>query len=138
MARQWPSGVTGDALLVPVPLHRWRLWWRGFNQSALLAQALARAQGCAVDVDLIRRTRRTPPLRGMNRARRADTVRGAFAFNPRRDVAALRGRTVILVDDVHTTGATAGACAQLLLARGAAAVHLLTWAQVLDDRTTID
>ncbi|MEK7454694.1 MAG: ComF family protein [Pseudomonadota bacterium] len=116
------------ALIVPVPLHRWRLWGRGFNQSALIADHLGRLTGLAVDKHGLRRVKRTQPLRGMNPKQRAKAVRGAFALGPDHKLA---GRVIWLVDDVHTSGATAAACAKLLKAGGAREVHLLCWARAL-------
>ena len=115
-----------DGLLVPVPLHRWRLWQRGFNQAVLIARALGRA----FDPDLLRRTRATPRLKGLDPAQRRATVRGAFAVRPGADI---KGRPVILVDDVLTTGATAEACARVLRRAGASSVELLAFARVLPD-----
>jgi ComF family protein len=119
-----------EAVIVPVPLHRWRLWQRGFNQSALIADHLGRMTGWPVDKRALQRVKRTAPLRGMNPAQRARTVRGAFALEPGQ---ALRGRRVLLIDDIHTSGATAAACATLLKRGGVAQVHLLCWARVLPD-----
>lgn len=116
------------ALLVPVPLHRTRVWRRGFNQALLIARALSRRTGMAVLPDAIRRTRRTPPLKGMTPRQRRQAVAGAFAVRERLD---LDGRTVVLVDDVLTSGSTADACAQVLLKAGAKRVELLTWARVV-------
>lgn len=121
-------------LLVPVPLHRWRLWNRGFNQSALIARHLGAATGLPADPFLLRRSRSTRPLRAMSPRAREKEVRGVFAIDPSRR-AALHGRTIILIDDVHTSGATARACAERLLDSGAAAVHLLCWARVLPGGT---
>lgn len=118
------SSLSPDGLLVPVPLHRWRLWHRGFNQAVLIARALGRE----VDTDLLRRTRATPRLKGLNPAERRNTVKGAFALRPGASVA---GRDIILVDDVVTTGATAEACARTLRKAGARKVELLAWAKVL-------
>lgn len=130
--RQMLRWLPGEAdLLVPVPLHRWRLWSRGFNQSALIAASLARASGVAHDPLLLRRVRPTPPLRGMGPKARARAVRGVFAVAPDRR-AALRGRHVVLVDDVYTSGATTDACTAALLSAGAASVTILAWARVLD------
>ena len=122
--------VPEDALLVPVPLHRRRLWSRGFNQSALIAASLARLSGRAHIPDALERTRHTPPLRGMNDAEREDTVRAAFRVNPAA-VARLQGRPVALIDDVFTTGATANGCAAALLDTGAGPVQTLCWARVM-------
>jgi ComF family protein len=122
------SGPAEDRLLVPVPLHRTRLWSRGFNQSALVARELSRRLGIAADPLVLQRTRRTPPLKGMSPLQRRKTVAGAFKV---RDKAAITGKTVILVDDVLTTGSTAEACARALKRAGAARVELLSWARVV-------
>jgi ComF family protein len=119
---------TGDRLLVPVPLHRTRLWNRGFNQSALVARELSRRLGIAANPLVLRRIRRTPPLKGMSPLQRRKTVSGAFRV---RDKAAISGKTVILVDDVLTTGSTAEACARTLRRAGAARVELVSWARVV-------
>lgn len=132
MARAMLRLMPAEAeLLVPVPLHRWRIWSRGFNQAALIARALARASGVPAEAELLRRTRATPVLRGLGRKGRAKAVAGAFALAPGA-AARLKGRTVVLVDDVYTSGATAAACARLLKRGGAARVILLCWARVLD------
>ena len=121
-------GLGSEQLLVPVPLHRWRLWSRGFNQSALVARELSRRLGIAADPMALSRTRRTPPLKGMSRLQRRRTVAGAFRV---RDKSAIAGKTVILVDDVLTTGSTAEACARTLKRAGAARVELISWARVV-------
>ena len=117
-----------DRVLVPVPLHRTRLWGRGFNQSALVARELSRQLGIASDALALKRIRRTPPLKGMSPLQRRKTVSGAFRV---RDKAAIAGKTVILVDDVLTTGSTAEACARTLKRAGAARVELVSWARVV-------
>jgi len=121
-------GAEGDRLLVPVPLHPTRLWQRGFNQSALVARELSRRLNIAADVFALRRTRRTPPLKGMSPLQRRKTVAGAFRVRDKRAVA---GKTVILVDDVLTTGSTADACARSLKRAGASRVELVSWARVV-------
>ena len=117
-----------DAILVPVPLHRTRLWSRGFNQSALVARELSRRLDIAADPLVLRRTRRTPPLKGMSMLQRRRTVAGAFRVAERCTIA---GKTIILVDDVLTTGSTTEACARALKRAGAARVELVSWARVV-------
>ena len=124
------SGGEGDALLVPVPLHRWRIWKRGYNQSAVIARALSCHSGVPVELDALRRVRATPPLKGLGRRERALAVRGVFKVAPELRER-LAGRCVILVDDVFTSGATASACARALKRGGAAWVEVLCWARVL-------
>jgi ComF family protein len=117
-----------ERLLVPVPLHRTRLWTRGFNQSALVARELSQRLGIATDALALARTRRTPPLKGMNPLQRRKTAAGAFRV---RDKSAVAGKTVILIDDVLTTGSTAAACARTLKRAGAARIELISWARVV-------
>jgi ComF family protein len=118
-----------DALIAAVPLHRWRLWSRGYNQALLIARALAMRTGHDCLPDAIVRTRATPVLRGLGRKARAKAVRGAFAVPAARAIA-VEGRTILLVDDVFTSGATANACAKALKRAGAAKVWLVCWARV--------
>lgn len=125
MARHLPPDAD---LLVPVPLHRWRLWGRGYNQAALIADSLSRQSGIAHDPLLLRRARRTPALRGMNPRQRRDAVRAAFVLDRRLD-----GERVVLIDDVYTSGATAEACTRALLRAGAGNVTVLCWARVVGD-----
>lgn len=117
-------------VIVPVPLHRWRLWWRGFNQAALIADHLGRLTGWSVDKHALLRTRRTQPLRAMKPAARARAVKDAFAL---RQGHSLSGRQILLIDDVHTSGATAAACARVLRQGQVRAIHLLCWARVVPD-----
>jgi ComF family protein len=119
-----------DSVLVPVPLHRWRLWKRGFNQAALLAHAVSRRTGSPLVVDALVRVKPTRSSQGMGRRARADNVRGAFRVaRP----AAIKAKEIILIDDVLTTGATVEACTRMLLRGGAKQVRVLTWARVVRD-----
>ena len=115
--------LEGADAVVPVPLHAARRRERGFNQ----ADALARHLGLPV-LGVLRRTRRTAVQADLPAARRHANVRGAFAVRPRTDV---RGLTLVLVDDVCTTGATLYACASALVAAGAADVRALTAARAV-------
>lgn len=129
MLRHMPADA---ALLVPVPLHRWRLWSRGYNQAALIADALARLSGVPGDARLLQRHRATPPLRDHSPRARRLAVRGAFRLAPHAGPV-IRDRALVLVDDVHTSGATTDACVATLRAGGAASVTILTWARVIGD-----
>ena len=130
LARIGAEWLGGEALLVPVPLHRWRLWSRGFNQAALLAHALAKRTATPLAVDALQRVRPTTISRGMGRRARAANVRNAFRVaRP----AVVKDRRIVLIDDVMTTGATVNACSRVLLRSGAASVHVLTWARVVRD-----
>lgn len=126
------ADAPGDALLIPVPLHRWRLWSRGFNQAALIADALTRQAGVVHDHDLLLRARATPALRGKTRRERARIVRGAFALAPDAKARAA-GRHLILIDDVHASGATLRAAARALKRSGAARISALCWARVVPE-----
>ena len=130
MARFMAPLVAGgdERVLVPVPLHRSRLWWRGFNQSALVAAELSRRLSIPTEPLLLSRMRRTPPLKGMSALQRRKAVAGAFRV---RDPAAVAGKTIILVDDVLTTGSTADACARALKRAGATRIEVVSWARVV-------
>lgn len=116
-------------ILIPVPLHPRRLWKRRFNQSALLAQVLARARGRLCLPDAMRRLRATPPQKGLSRNERHKNVRGAFGI-PARHAETLRGKNVMILDDVFTSGATLNECARVLKKAGVAKVFIITLARV--------
>lgn len=130
MARAGARLLRGADLLVPVPLHRRRLFVRRYNQAALLAWHVSRASGVPVAVDALARTRATKSLAGSRREDRAGLVAGAISCRPRRSER-LRGRRIVLLDDVLTTGATAGQCVAALMQAGAASVDLLVAARAV-------
>jgi ComF family protein len=120
-------------VLVPVPLHRNRLFHRKYNQAGVLAFAIGRLADKPVLPDGLQRIRPTAPLDDRSPEERAREVGGSVAVRPSR-AAMIAGRTVLLVDDVMTSGATANACAEALLAAGAAAVDVVAAARVPDPR----
>ncbi len=138
---RWLSGagreILSDAdVLVPVPLHRWRLLRRKFNQSGLLAAELSRLVHVPVDPFLLQRVRATPQQVGLSEAERRRNVSGAFRVPPA-VVARVENRRIVLVDDVITTGTTVSACARALRRAGAARVDVLALALVTEDQPQI-
>ena len=119
-------------MLMPVPLHRARLWKRRFNQSAILAGQLSIAAGLPLELRALRRVRRTTSQVGLSRGERRRNVAEAFAVAPGAAARIARKR-ILLVDDVITTGSTLEACAQVLKAAGAAEVDCLALAIVVDE-----
>lgn len=124
----------GDAsLVVPVPLHVQRLRKRGFNQSLLLARAVGRRHGIPVDTRSLRRPVATEPQVALGRQERERNVRGVFTVE---NAARIQGETVLLVDDVYTTGSTLRECARVLLRAGARGVSVLTLARTVESPGT--
>lgn len=119
-----------DAVLVPVPLHRVRLFSRRYNQSTELARALGRLTGLPVDPALVVRRKNTPHQVGLSGDARRRNVAGAFAPHPD-SLLRLRGRRVVLVDDVITTGATVKAVTRALKSGGASHVDVVSFARVV-------
>lgn len=124
--------LEGEWLAVPVPLHRRRLWRRGFNQSALLSREVAKIAKTQVLVDGLVRKKATPVLGGLGRKARARALSGAITVNSRR-TARVKGANVLLVDDVMTSGATSNACVGALKRAGAKRVVVACFARVLDE-----
>ncbi len=116
-------------LIMPVPLHRWRLFKRRYNQAALLAKSLGEATGKHVLVDGLLRLKPTPTQGHRNRKERQANVKGAFGINPHH-LTAIKDKNIILIDDVLTTGATLNECSRTLLDAGAKSVKTLTLARV--------
>lgn len=116
--------------IVPVPLHWRRQWARRFNQSALLAEIIAKAAGRAVAHRALKRVKATPQQVGLDKSGRAQNVQGAFRMSGE-GKAEVAGRNLVLVDDVLTSGATVDACARALLRGGAASVDVLVFARVV-------
>lgn len=125
------SELLADAeVVVPVPLHRWRLFRRRYNQSALLANTIGELAGLTVVPDLLVRRRNTPSQGRFSAAGRRRNVSGAFRVNARYQPK-VKGRRVLLIDDVLTTGATATVCAKVLRRAGATGVDVLVLARVV-------
>jgi len=114
--------------IVPVPLHRDRLRWRGFNQALLLARPLARRHGIQINPFVLVRTRSTPPQVGLDHRERRYNIAGAFAV---RNPGAVQGKSILLVDDVYTTGSTVEECAKVLCSSGARRVDVLVLARAV-------
>lgn len=130
MARAGAALIDSADIITAVPLHRWRLVRRRYNQAAILANAIGKQRGKRVIPDLLVRRRATPSQGHLGRSQRHRNVAGAFALHPgRRQVVA--DARILLVDDVLTTGATAEACARTLRTAGASAVDLLVMARVV-------
>jgi ComF family protein len=119
-------------LIVPVPLHRWRIWRRGYNQAAELAREIARSTGGVLAVDLLERRKATPSLGGLGKAARKRVLSGAIAVRASRKPL-LKAAQVLLVDDVLTSGATSDACVSSLKRAGARKVVIGCFARVLDE-----
>lgn len=129
LVRHLPERREG-IIVTPVPLHWTRIWSRSFNQSALIAQEVARLGGLEYVPDLLVRRRQTPSMRGLNAAQRRKAVGKAFAVNAGNS-ARLHGARLILVDDVLTTGATSDGCVRALKKGGADWVQIFCWARAL-------
>jgi ComF family protein len=130
--RRYLADVPADALLVPVPLHWTRLWARSYNQSALIARELAKHGGQRHIPDLLIRTKRTPSLGGLGAKARRQAVKGIFRIRSKYQ-AEIKGRHIVLVDDVYTSGATTDGCVAALKKAGAASVSIFCWARVLPE-----
>jgi ComF family protein len=130
MARAGTELLADADVIVPVPLHRTRLWWRRFNQAMALSAVVSRGSGVPCDPFLLARVKRTTSQVGLTRHQRGENLQGAFRVpvdaKPR-----LKGKRVLLVDDVVTTGATANAASRALLRGGAVAVDVLAFARVI-------
>jgi len=130
LARAGAELLADADLLVPVPLHRRRLFARRYNQAALLVHALAKETGRTAAPDALIRIKKTQPHIDMGRTARRQNVAGAFRVHPKW-VRALDGARVVLIDDVFTTGATVSSCARVLRAAGAVRVDVLTLSRVV-------
>jgi len=129
MAREGAEILSDSTLLVPIPLHRFRLWRRRFNQAASLADSIGRQSEIEVGYETLLRVKATKPQVGLTRTERAANLEKAFKINEA-DRARIAGARIVLVDDVMTTASTGNAAARALLKAGAASVDLLVFALV--------
>lgn len=132
MMRAAKDIMTKDMIIAPVPLHWLRLLGRRFNQSAVLAQALARESGLMCSPDLLRRSKATPSLDGLGRDQRFATLQSTIVAHPKRRHLIV-GRSILLIDDVMTSGATFAAATEACQSAGATEVHILALARVAKD-----
>jgi ComF family protein len=128
MARAGAEVLADADLLAPVPLHPLRLWRRRFNQAAALAREISRQTGKPCDLSALQRVKATRSQVGLSRVQRAENVEGVFRVA---DGALVRGRNIVLIDDVLTSGATANAASRVLLRAGAKRVDVLVFARVV-------
>ena len=119
-----------DIIIIPVPLHWTRIWSRTFNQSALIGKELATLAGIRFVPDMLVRQKRTPSMRGLDAKRRRKAVGSAFAIHPKWQ-GKLEGSSIILIDDVLTTGATSDGCVTVLKRNRARSVQIFCWARAL-------
>lgn len=125
------AGMLGKAdYIVPVPLHRWRILRRRFNQAGLMAKYLSKHTTVPCFLGALQRVRPTVTQGHLRANERHKNVKNAFCVNRKRQ-AAVRGKNIILIDDVYTTGATVKECARVLLKAGALSVNILTLARVV-------
>ncbi len=127
MARSGADLIQNSDLIIPVPLHRLRLFMRMYNQSSLLAHALGKQAGIPVDAGALKRIKATRSQGGLSRKARRRNVAKAFSGPDRTNI---EGKKILLVDDVLTTGVTANACTKALLDAGATSVDVLVLARV--------
>jgi ComF family protein len=132
MARSGAELLADADLIVPVPLHRWRLWRRRFNQAMVLARVVSRLSGVPAEPMLLRRVKRTRSQIGLTKTQRRENLQGAFRV-PDEARPRLEGRRVLLVDDVLTTGSTANAASRALLRAGAAQVDVLAFGRAVTE-----
>lgn len=132
MARAGAELLQDADVIVPVPLHRWRLWRRRFNQAMALAKVVSGESAVPCDPSLLARIKPTRRQVGLTKAQRQENLQGAFRVLPEAK-ARLKGKRVLLVDDVLTTGSTANAAARALLRGGAAQVDVLAFARVVQE-----
>jgi len=132
MIRTLDGILTTATVIAPVPLHWTRFWKRRYNQSALLANAIAKQSGATAIPDLLHRKRRTRSLDGLSRDERFALMQGRLTLNPRFQDR-IKGRNVLLVDDVMTSGATLAAATEACHVAGAAQVCIVALARVQKD-----
>lgn len=129
MRRSGQHFLENSHIILPVPLHRKRLWSRRYNQSAIIARDLSKFhENLHYLPHILRRKRATPPQKGLNKKERAQNMRNAFHVKTPNDIA---GKNIVLIDDVYTSGATLNACAERLIDAGAQNVFALTLARTV-------
>lgn len=127
-ASQYPFGAESYDVIIPVPLHLERLRWRGFNQAVILSRSIGTTHNIMVDPFLLERSRPTVPQTQLTGKERRTNVKGAFTIAAANTV---KGKRILLVDDVYTSGATVHECAETLMGAGAQSVDVFTLARAV-------
>ncbi|WP_032113052.1 ComF family protein [Candidatus Paracaedibacter symbiosus] len=130
LARSGKDLLLKSDVIIPVPLHRWRLFKRRYNQATLLGRELSRHSGVPLLTNILQRRKNTESQHGKSRKARAANVKSVFKIDSK-DIALLKKKSILLVDDVWTTGATLEACIKSLKRAGAKDVYVLTLARVV-------
>lgn len=126
LARKWNRLQSWNIdKIVPVPLHRRRKWFRGYNQAACIAEGIGRAMKIPVLPEALMRTRYTRPQKGLDDRQRRENLRGAFTLNMKYESEIHGCSSVLLVDDIYTTGATLEACGDVLKEKGVVNVYFV-------------
>ena len=114
-------------VIIPIPIHGKKLKTRGYDQAVLMALELSKLTGVAADLNAVKRSKMTAPNKNLGAEQRAENMRGAFVVTESGKIR-LRGKDILIVDDIYTTGATVDACAEVLKKAGVGKVYVLTLA----------
>lgn len=137
MSRAGAQIIAQADMIIPMPLHFLRIWKRKYNQSEKLARIIAQKNQKPLELNALRRHKHTPPQVGKTKSQRLSNVQNAFALTKTGKLK-IQGKTILLIDDVFTTGATADSATKTLLRGGAASVNILTFAVVTQNLQSLE